>query len=246
LPWNGGREIAIDSNCSKEDLFLIQEHIQPLLDYNIKIRHTCTNSLIKDEYLNHELCNFYLKLTEQEGNSVIVASPELKEYIKMNFPKYSIINSTTLGITDINIYNQLSKTELTVLDYNYNNNNEYLKQLQHPENIEILCAEACRPNCEKRKDHYLSISRSNLYQDEPRFFCDYAGIKNFYLNLQKLPHVITNERIEEMVTMGINNFKIAGRTLGGDMMLELLLYYLIKPEYQNITRCEALYCRVAR
>ena len=43
-----------------------------------------------------------------------------------------------------------------------------------------------------------------------------------------------------MYQNGFENFKIAGRTLDGHTILEILLYYLIKPEYHNITRCEIL------
>jgi hypothetical protein len=32
--------------------------------------------------------------------------------------------------------------------------------------------------------------------------------------------------------MGFSNFKIEGRGLGSAIVLEFLLYYLIKPEYQ--------------
>ena len=40
--------------------------------------------------------------------------------------------------------------------------------------------------------------------------------------------------------MGFSNFKIEGRGLGSAMMLEFLLYYMTKPEYQLKVR-EAVY-----
>ena len=40
--------------------------------------------------------------------------------------------------------------------------------------------------------------------------------------------------------MGFSNFKIEGRGLGSVMILEFLLYYMIKPEYQLQVR-EAIY-----
>ena len=40
--------------------------------------------------------------------------------------------------------------------------------------------------------------------------------------------------------MGFSNFKIEGRGLGSALMLEFLLYYMTKPEYQIHVR-EAIY-----
>ena len=40
--------------------------------------------------------------------------------------------------------------------------------------------------------------------------------------------------------MGFSNFKIEGRGLGSVMILEFLLYYMTKPEYQLQVR-EAIY-----
>jgi hypothetical protein len=73
----------------------------------------------------------------------------------MNF-----VNSTTLGITDIDQVNNISKNEIYVLYYGKNNDNNYLKSLKYPENIEILCAETCIPNCPYRSKHYEAISKA--------------------------------------------------------------------------------------
>ena len=40
--------------------------------------------------------------------------------------------------------------------------------------------------------------------------------------------------------MGFSNFKIEGRGLGSAVVLEMLLYYMVKPEYQIHVR-EAVY-----
>jgi ribosomal protein S18 acetylase RimI-like enzyme len=38
--------------------------------------------------------------------------------------------------------------------------------------------------------------------------------------------------------MGFENFKIEGRGLGSALVLEFLLYYMVKPEYQICVREE--------
>ena len=40
--------------------------------------------------------------------------------------------------------------------------------------------------------------------------------------------------------MGFTNFKIEGRSLGSALLLEFLLYYMVKPEYHIHVR-EAIY-----
>jgi hypothetical protein len=45
---------------------------------------------------------------------------------------------------------------------------------------------------------------------------------------------------EKYLPMGFSNFKIEGRGLGSAIILEFLLYYLTKPEYQLQVR-EAVY-----
>ena len=41
---------------------------------------------------------------------------------------------------------------------------------------------------------------------------------------------------EKYLPMGFTNFKIEGRGLGSALILEFLLYYLTKPEYQRVVR----------
>ena len=41
---------------------------------------------------------------------------------------------------------------------------------------------------------------------------------------------------EKYLPMGFTNFKIEGRGLGSALILEFLLYYMTKPEYQLVVR----------
>ena len=55
------------------------------------------------------------------------------------------------------------------------------------------------------------------------------------------PGFISTQDIREIyLPIGFSNFKIEGRGLGSAMILEFLLYYLTKPEYQLHVR-EAIY-----
>lgn len=55
------------------------------------------------------------------------------------------------------------------------------------------------------------------------------------------PGFISIQDIQERyLPMGFENFKLEGRGLGSAMVLEFLLYYLTKPQYQLHVR-EAIY-----
>lgn len=57
----------------------------------------------------------------------------------------------------------------------------------------------------------------------------------------KNPGFISVEDIQKIyLPMGFSNFKIEGRGLGSAIVLEFLLYYMVKPEYQLNIR-EAVY-----
>ena len=55
----------------------------------------------------------------------------------------------------------------------------------------------------------------------------------------KNPGFIGIEDIQKIyLPRGFSNFKIEGRGLGSAMVLEFLLYYLVKPEFQLVVREE--------
>ena len=55
----------------------------------------------------------------------------------------------------------------------------------------------------------------------------------------KNPGFIGIEDIQKIyLPMGFSNFKIEGRGLGSAMVLEFLLYYMVKPEFQIVVREE--------
>ena len=237
LIWNGGR--IIPENMSFLDLpDLIAEYHKR----NIKLRHTCTNMLITESMLQDFLCNKYLKMAEKEGDSIIVYSDLLASYITKTFPKYNLIYSTTRNNNDINTINNLtSYHNMVVLNYNDNHNFQLLSSLKNPHNIEILCAETCIDNCPHRIQHYLSISSDQL-GERKNFSCpfDRESHQNLYRSLS-LNNAVNSSYINFLnAQYGINNFKISGRKAELPLYIENIVYYLIKPEYQNEIRLDAL------
>lgn len=190
--------------------------------------------MIKDPKCNMIINNYY-----QTKDYIIISNQQLYNHLKDIVPESHFIYSTTLGIKDINLINTLSKNNIVVLDYNYNNNDDILQQLLYPQNIEILCAELCIDNCPYRREHYRAVSKQNahleLNQDElelmPCKMKDKLGIKRFSVEiyLKTFKHAISNERIEKLSQLGFQYFKIAGRGRSLELCLQFLIYYLILP-----------------
>lgn len=226
--WNGGR--LSRSGSHDEDLIL-----NFMKKYGINCRLTFSNSLIEERHLNDIYCNALLEKFYWGHNSIIVNSPILEDYIRVNYPNYGLISSTTKCIqTQEGVEQELSnRYELVVLDYNFNKDFTFLSQLKNKDKCELLINPVCMPNCPRRALHYKQISLTALHEMaiEKILDCPYEGAK-FY-QAQANPLFISVDDIRSVYApMGFKHFKIEGRSTSPDDLTEILLYYLVKPEYQ--------------
>ena len=226
--WTGGRNTKVENMAE----IPMSEIIKKFDDFPaISLRHVFTNSLITPELTLDYRCNQFMRNYVRKQDAVIAASPILIDYLEKTYPKVPIIYSTTMNITDLHQVNEMTQNRIYVMNYNYNNDNEYINQLEHKENIEILCAEPCNPNCPTRMIHYDAINRKILELSNRAFLGPSKSEYRTFDEVMKLPHAITNERVDELSEMGIQYFKISGRTLAIPTWLYTILYYLVEPEY---------------
>ena len=107
--------------------------------------------------------------------------------------------------------------------------------------VEFLCNEACRFDCPDRKACYENVSRKNLGEDCADHVCTSpdAGRGYRFSDAMKNPGFIGIRDIREVyLKNGFTQFKIEGRRLGSAVVLEMLLYYLVRPECQLRVREE--------
>lgn len=107
--------------------------------------------------------------------------------------------------------------------------------------VEFLCNECCWTGCRDRRRCYEVVSRQNLGEDCPDHRCAAPDAAQGYRfsKAMRSPAFIGVEDIKETyLPMGFSNFKIEGRGLGSALVLEFLLYYLVKPEHQLEVREE--------
>lgn len=238
--WGGGRVGFGEADA--EDVFELMK------EFGISSRLTFSNSLLKEEHLSDKKCNELCRLFEKEPvkNGVIVYSDLLLDYLKRNFPGFYFVSSTTKVLTDFSDFKmELARNEFSfvVPDFRLNKKIEKLEALDEglKNKVEFLCNECCSPFCQERKICYENVSRKNLGLECSDHHCAAPdGDKGYrFSSAMKSPLFIGIDDIQnKYLKMGFSNFKIEGRGLGSAMVLEFLLYYLVRPKYQINVREE--------
>lgn len=238
--WGGGRVGFGEADA--EDVFELMK------EFGISSRLTFSNSLLKEEHLSDKKCNELCRLFEKEPvkNGVIVYSDLLLDYLKRKFPGFYFVSSTTKVLTDFSDFKmELARNEFSfvVPDFRLNKKIEKLEALDEglKNKVEFLCNECCSPFCQERKICYENVSRKNLGLECSDHHCAAPdGDKGYrFSSAMKSPLFIGIDDIQnKYLKLGFSNFKIEGRGLGSAMVLEFLLYYLVRPKYQINVREE--------
>ena len=239
--WGGGR-VGEGEHNPREVLALMQE-------YGISARLTFSNSLLKKEHLSDRKCNALCAVfgeSTEVRNGVIIHSDLLLDYLKTNYPGFYFVSSTTKVLTDF--HQLLSEVErddflYVVPDFRLNKAFDKLNTLTEArkDKVEFLCNECCYFGCKDRKNCYEAVSRKNLGESGTEHRCTAPGADNGYRFSKAMtnPGFIGIDDIRNTyLPMGFTNFKIEGRGLGSALILEFLLYYMTKPEYQLHVREE--------
>ena len=178
-------------------------------------------------------------------NGVIVHSDLLLDYLRENYPGLYLISSTTKVITDFDKFSaELDRDEFryVVPDFRLNKTFDRLEMLsgKQKDKVEFLCNECCWFSCQDRKACYEDVSRMALGENsDHRCTSPNAADGYRFSKAMENPGFIGIDDIRNIyLPMGFSNFKIEGRSLGSAIVLEFLLYYMTKPEYQLRVREE--------
>ena len=233
--WGGGR-VGGGDYSPREVLALMKE-------YGISVRLTFSNSLLRKEHLLDEKCNTLCALFEdgkEKQNGIIVHSDLLLNYLKINYPGLYFVSSTTKVLTDFRQFvNEVNREDFlyVVPDFRLNKVFDKWNTLSgwQKDKVEFLCNECCWFGCPERKNCYETVSRRNLGENCPEHCCTAPDAQDGYRFSKAMtnPGFIGIDDIKNIyLPLGFSNFKIEGRGLGSALVLEFLLYYMTKPEYQ--------------
>ena len=126
------------------------------------------------------------------------------EYIKEQYPGLYFVSSTTKVLTD---FTQLEE-EIRRKDFHY-----------------------VVPDFRLNKAFDKLNTLSQAEKDKVEFLCNeccWFGCKA----MENPGFIGINDILDIYLPMGFSNFKIEGRGLGSALILEFLLYYMTRPEYQ--------------
>lgn len=239
--WGGGRT-SFGSAEPSVVLALMEE-------YGISARLTLSNSLLREEHLSDRKCNELCTLFEDsrgKQSGAIVYSELLLGYLKKNYPGLYFVSSTTKVQTEFEQLRAELKREdfrYVVPDFRLNRRLESLSALTEEQKakVELLCNECCWVGCRDRAACYENVSRKNLGESCEEHICRAPdGEKGYrFSSAMKKPTFIgIGDILSTYLPMGFTNYKLEGRGLGSAIILEFLLYYMTRPEYQLAVREE--------
>jgi hypothetical protein len=239
--WGGGRV-----GFGEADPVKVRELMS---EYDISSRLTFSNSLITKDHLSDKKCNKICSLFETSGkvqNGVIIYSDLLLDHIRHRFPNYYFVSSTTKVITDFDRFeDELDRPEYkyVVPDFRLNKKLDRLNALTDSQKakVEFLCNECCGIGCGDRKSCYENVSRKSLGEDCEDHICTSPLASRGYRfsDAMENPSFIGTDDIRKVYApSGFRHFKIEGRSLGSAVILEMLIYYMTKPEYRLKVREE--------
>ncbi len=238
--WGGGRA-GFGEDRPEDAAALTRE-------YGISARLTFSNSLLHPEHLANRKCNALCALFENNGpvqSGVILASDLLLDYLRERYPGLYFVSSTTKVLTEFaQLETELNREEFqfVVPDFRLNKAFHRLNTLNdtQKQKLEFLCNECCWFACPDRRVCYEAVSRKNLGEA-----CEHicasptAGRGYRFSDAMENPGFIGIGDIQDTyLPKGFSHFKIEGRSLGSALILEFLLYYMTKPEYQLKVREE--------
>ena len=241
--WGGGR--VGGGACDPRDVRALMR------EYGVSARLTFSNSLLRAEHLSDARCNALCALLSSDGqtrNGVIVHSDALLDYLQKTYPNLYFVSSTTKVLTEFeDLRRELARDAFSyvVPDFRLNKAFDRLSGLSAAEKdkVEFLCNECCWFGCRERKRCYEAVSRKNLGMDGAEHRCAAPGADGGYRFSRAMtnPGFIGVGDIQNVyLPMGFSHFKIEGRGLGSALILEFLLHYMTRPEYQLHVR-EAVY-----
>lgn len=232
--WNGGRFIFKSENTSNQEIrdFLLSRNITPCL-----ITSNLTETRMDD---------IAVRIIEDFGVrnlNFCVGNDSIEDMLLLlGACQSQFISSTTKCLDLIDTIKACSKYKRVVLAEELNNHFKLLPNFDKSvtSRLEVLVNTPCSEPCEKRYEHYLCISKSNLENSHPRCLrgenscgpLNHIKYNSLFVDLNGIIRYIGN---------GVTHFKIAGRTAFDWDWINSVVYYLVLPQYRDYIREELLY-----
>ncbi len=220
----GGRPSFLLKKVSEED---IAEYIRKLhekkMGFSYLLNAPCMNNMEYDQHYHKELLKYLQWISDIGADSVTVTIPFLIQLIKEQFPKLKIRVSTIAHVNSVNrakFYEMLGADEIT-LDVMINRDFKTLEQIQKTVKCKIivLLTDGCLYQCPFRLYHYNTLGHaSQTFQQFERNYVDTCILNCSIIKFSNPTEVlkarwVRPEDLSHYETIGIDDFKIAGRRM---------------------------------
>jgi len=216
----------------------LQKFVAKIHNFKIKFHYTINSPWtdLKERKSQYKtlIINDFKKLIDIGIDTFIIANPYLISLVKENFPNVEIIASINFQTTTAYKFKSLLDygCSSVVLDRPVNRNIAFLKKLnEYADKYSLLVNSTCLFDCPLQQYHANEngyFSSENFENIEKKEYC-----VNYCLPLiEKNPENILKstwirpEDISKYEKIGVQNFKIQGRTLEPEILLNLIKAYL--------------------
>lgn len=233
---NGGRTLVRNKYSASH----IERTYEILDEYGLCARLTLTNEFATQQDFKDPYVQEILTRGAAHGAQAIVYSDFVRDYVRSAFGMKTVL-STTRAITDVAAFNQACcENDYVVLDYSVHKDDAFLSAIEHPEKAEVMVNEFCVAGCPLRAEHYRHNSLDQQNNAVTSFTCPHKKA-DFFAHEPGHPVIFTAEEVQALSERyGITNFKIVGRGVPFETVLEALTYYLVKPEYHAEVKATVL------
>lgn len=214
----------------------MEETFALLAENGVRPRLTFTNMLARVDHLKDPYVEAMLQVASRFGGEVIAYSDEVGAYIQQHYG-LKLVLSTTRALKDAQAYKEaVERYDWVVLNYNHHKDYAFIDALPAKERLEVMVNEFCVKDCPHRLDHYLHNSQDQMNGQMRPFEC-VAHKADFFAHEAGHPVLFTTDEVRALHDdHGIRYFKIVGRGVPFQTVLEAYVYYLVRPEYREEVR----------
>lgn len=230
--WNGGRAVMGNQICIGEAESLIDYYVNQL---NIIPSFTMTNLLLEKSHCYDTFCNEIMNLAVKYDCPIMIANDILEAYLKKEYPTLKLIRSVCAASKTGIAYDISDRYFLSVLDRNYNNDENLINNIpvDKRNKIELLCNDRCHSFCSMYTAHHKHDCEIQLLKKpiNSPITCIHPSEFPFYASTKSIGYISPTD-IDKFINKGFKHFKIVGRD-GFFSAISSLTQYLILPDYQE-------------
>lgn len=239
--WNGGRP---QNPARLHDLVsTVEREILGYKKLGIELELTCNNISLLPEDFQDPYCNEILGIWEKHGLTVIVALPQLAQYIKKTYPKIWLKRSCV----DWQDNNPGFDYDLLVLDQFEGGNAGLLQSLDAKTRAktELVANVECIDHCPNFHKHHKVMSDLQRFGRTSEYFtCPLLKKIPLVMPIYhstKAKHYIQPSSLPKLAKLGFQHFKLVSRCYTGQA-IDSVIKYICLPAYKSDLVARAYLC----